>query len=212
MIIDIIFIRHGLSKGNVLQQQLYGTHFFIRDPELAIKGIQRSRYLYPQLKDAINTFFNNNPYTINASCLLRSQETAFYMLAEFTNKPINVIPYICEFGFTLDNIPLPKISQYKILESRNPKIVANLKNGLCFEESYEKKADWPDFVNWAKQNPEFFNLGPDGIFRAVIFSHSHFLQDIFWLKTLENNNGIKVQINTEINWTILYPSFEKIEF
>ena len=210
MILDIIFIRHGISRANFLQEKLYGIHFFYRDPELTDLGIEKSRQLQQPLKNKIKTYFGNHPHSICASCLIRTQETAYYMLAESLQNPIHVLPYICEFGYTLDNIPQTKINQYKFLETRNPKIVSKLRSGLCSEESYEHRSNWEKFMKWAEQNRDFFEIGKDGIYRAVIFSHSHFLQEIFSIKKLGNNEGLHTRINTENKLSFLYPIYEKI--
>ena len=57
--------------------------------------------------------------------MIRTQETAFYMLAEKIEKPINIFPHIGEKGMGIDNIGLGKERQCEIISKQNLKIIIN---------------------------------------------------------------------------------------
>ena len=132
--------------------------------------------------------------------MLRAQETAYYMIAK--DKPINIIPHVAEAGITSDNIAFPKDKQREIIKARNYKILESLDKGIDSREkqtNYEK-SNLKLFLKWAKNNSNSFAKGPDNIYRAVIFTHSHFLQNSFDLSKadkIKNNNGIHAIINDD---------------
>ena len=58
MILDIVFVRHGLSCANTLAKAKYGMHLLYPDPELAQKGVEMSKLLSSTLIKNINVTKN----------------------------------------------------------------------------------------------------------------------------------------------------------
>jgi hypothetical protein len=199
MILDIIFVRHGLSCANVWSTKLYGSNIFYRDPELTNQGINTSKELSPILIKNITKIWDNQPYSIASSNMIRTQETAYYMLASVLNEPINIMPHICESWLSLDNYPLPKTDQTTILNEKIPALINLLEGGLDARNVHNSwnKSSFSKFLEWASLNPEYFRLGSDGSYRAVIFTHSHFIKNAFRMdKIINNNDAIHTIIDT----------------
>ena len=199
MILDIIFVRHALSCANVWANKLYGMHLFYRDPELTLAGISTSKDLSSLLIKKITDLWGVEPYSIGASNMIRAQQTSYHMLASILEKPINVMAHICEAGFSLDNYAYPVDKQREILEDKSPGISKLLSAGLDGRMSHNiwDKSNFDKFLKWASLNPEHFELGSDGRYRAVIFTHSHFLKSAFHMDDLiNNNNAIHTVIDT----------------
>jgi len=156
-----------------------------------------------------------------ASSMLRTQITAYYMFARHYNKPIHIVPHVGERGISIDNIAFPKSKQRDILDAFNHKILELLDMGIdCRgQETIFNKSSMNDFISWAKRNIKYFIRGPDGVFRAIIFTHSHFLKSAFPLKNavnqikegkiLGNNDFVFTRIEEEgvQTNTIRYPQF-----
>lgn len=188
---EIIFVRHGIACHNVIpKEKKYIVHEEYFDPELTKTGIQRSIELFPALNKKISIYFENNPFSIIASSLIRTQQTAYYMLASHINKSINVAPHIAERNMNVTNMPLSKDEQHKVLNKIDPNIVKFLKKGKdasSIEDIYTKS--YPEmFYNWANLNTDFFEKGKDNIFRAVVFTHGGYIDTMF--KTYSQNNDI----------------------
>jgi len=199
MILDIVFVRHGLSCANTLAKAKYGMHLLYPDPELAQKGVEMSKLLSSTLIKNIKSRWNNEPYSIGSSQMIRAQETAYYMISSALGKPINVMPHIGESGFSSDNYSLSIEKQHEILKKRDPEIIESLKKGKDGREiqTLWQKANISKFLEWAENNPSYFELGSDGHYRAVIFTHSHFLSHSFKMpKVLGNNDAIHSVIDT----------------
>ena len=198
MILDIIFIRHAQSCANIWKPKSKIKQFTYKDPEITEDGIKTSARLSLILQAKIKKLWNEAPYSVGASQMLRAQETAYYMIAK--DKPIHIIPHVAEAGITSDNIAFLKDKQREIIKARNYKILESLDKGIDSREKqtiYEK-SNLKLFLKWAKNNPNSFAKGPDNIYRAVIFTHSHFLQNSFGLSKsdkIKNNNGIHAIIN-----------------
>jgi hypothetical protein len=190
MILDIIFVRHGLSCANTLAKVKYGMHLLYQDPELANSGVEMSQSLSANLIKNIQTRWSNEPYTVGSSQMIRAQETAYYMIASTLNKPINIFPHVGESGFSSDNYSMPVDKQRSILSKRGSNILKLLDQGKDGreEQTFWEKANFSKFISWATENPDYFSIGSDGSYRAVIFSHSHFLSNAFNMKTVLNNN------------------------
>lgn len=200
MILDIIFIRHAQSCANIWKPKSKITQFTYKDPEITEDGIKTSVRLSPVLQAKIKELWNGAPYSVGASQMLRAQETAYYMIAK--DKPINIIPHVAEAGVTSDNNAFLKDKQREIIKSRNYKILESLDKGIDLREKQTTygKSNWNLFLKWAKNNPSSFAKGPDTVYRAVIFTHSHFLQNSFGLSKsdkIKNNNGIHAIINDD---------------
>lgn len=179
---EIIFVRHGESCANVWQERTVVGQLKYSDPELTKRGVSRSDAKYPMLKQVIDKYFPS--YSIGASSLLRAQQTAYHMLAKHVKKPINVIPHLSEEGLTLNNIPLSKQKQETLLESIDPGMIDNLKEGKDGRKSQNvlNKASYSSFLKWAKRNTDYFEKGDDDVYRAVIFTHGKLLRNEFPLK------------------------------
>jgi hypothetical protein len=201
---DIIFIRHGLSCTNVIPKDKKVKYF---DPELTRVGIERSIELHSKLMDKINILWKDQPYAIGASILMRAQETAYYMIAQQTQKPINIIPHVAEKNLSASNIVLSKIKQQEFLMKRNPEIMKLISMGKDGREHQNifTKSNYELFLNWANQNTDFFEQGSDGVYRSIIFSHGVFLEVIFNGIIPENNDIFHAVIN-ESNYD--RPQFE----
>jgi len=196
MILDIIFIRHAQSCANIWKNKSKITQITYKDPEITEAGIKTSRRLSSILKLKVKNLWKNNPYTVGSSQMIRAQETAYYMTHK---KSINIIPHVGESGLSVDNFAFSKEKQREIISKRNPNIIKSLDNGSDFREvqTITGKSNWSKFLNWAIKNPKCFAKGSDGVYRGIIFTHSHFLQNSFQSDKIKNNNGIHAVINTE---------------
>lgn len=121
--------------------------------------------------------------------MIRTQETAYYMLASIVGKKIDIYPHIGESGFTLDNCSLDKKDQHDYFLRTNREIINFIDRD--FRDSINKSS-WSSFKTWLYENQELFQLGSDGVFRGVIFTHSNFLNSICQLTEglLPNNQGL----------------------
>lgn len=193
---QFIFVRHAESCANVWQAKYPGSQVTYHDPEITRRGIQRSRRMYPVLADFITQKWADKDYTIGASVMMRTQMTAFWMLAKngpgFNNvdfgKRINIFPHIAEEGIGLSNMPMTKEEQRKIL---SPELGKLLNGGVDFrkEQTLLTKSNMRLFLEWAQKNAPVFKQGEDGIYRAVIFTHGNFLRTSFKLPHAMKNNG-----------------------
>jgi len=186
MMFQLLFIRHGESIANILKNTLYGLHFFAFDSPLSENGIKESTRLQNSLLKVIKQEFSEQPYSLGSSHMIRAQETAFYMLG---TKKIDVYPHIGEPGLTLDNIGLDKMLQIAYFNTTNREIINFL--GIDFRDSFNKSC-WLSFLLWLQENRELLQKGSDGVFRAVIFTHSHFLHSLSPQPDglLPNNQGL----------------------
>ena len=197
MIFDLLFLRHAQSCGNIWKGKSKLRQITYKDPEITEAGIKTSIRLSGILGQKIEEVWKREKYSVGASQLIRAQETAYYMTAKAS--AIHIFPHIAEDGITLDNYSLPKDAQRKIIGVRNPKILASLDKGIDSREpqTIKGKSNWSDFLKWAEKNPDSFAKGSDSIYRAVIFTHSHFLQntlDLSKADKVKNNNGYRIII------------------
>jgi hypothetical protein len=198
MIFDLIFVRHGFSCANALKAKSK-IHIFYSDPELTKTGIDNSKKANVALTKRLEAAWANEPYVVASSQMIRAQETAYYMISSEKDKPINIFPYISEKGFTRDNYAMSRDEQLNILNQRNPHIVDLLMKGSDNREpqSIWTKSDIGSFIKWASLNPNKFSLGSDGHYRAIIFTHSHFLKESFHMgEKVKNNDAIRTIIDT----------------
>jgi len=190
---ELILIRHAESCANIWKTKSKLRQITYRDPEITESGIQTSLRLSKILQKKINMLWKNEPYSVCASQMIRTQETAYYM----TKKPINIVPHVAESGITLDNFAFTKERQREIMGGRNPKILEYLDKGIDSRErqTLKEKSSWPAFLKWADNNPKSFSIGSDNVYRALIFTHSHFLINSLGLKVkVKNNNGYSISI------------------
>jgi len=199
MIFEIIFVRHGISCGNAWAQTAYGMQTLYPDPELSKSGVDRSKVLSASLVENLRVLWPSEPFTVCASQMIRAQETAFYMLSSVLGLPIHVIPHVGETGLTLDNFALKHVDQVHIMMKRNPAVVDMLIKGHDgrLPQTLWNKSNYDLFIQWALKHPDFFAIGSDGRYRAVIFTHSNFLKATFKMdKKLDNNTAIFTVIDT----------------
>jgi|UniRef100_A0A6C0H0F0 broad specificity phosphatase PhoE len=205
IIFEILFVRHGIGCNNVTSYEIKTQNSYF-DPELTTRGIERSIELYSKLSEKINTFFKSSPYSIIASSLMRTQETAYFMLAKHVKKPINISPHIAERGQSYSNYQLPKKEQQKIFNNIDPDIVKYLNLGKDDRDSQDiRTKSYPEmFYHWANTHLDFFELGPslegsslegsDNIYRAVVFTHGGYFDNAFKINP-ENNDILYTTIN-----------------
>lgn len=205
VLLEIIFVRHGVSCANAMKYRDRVVSQLYRDPELTAFGIQRSQEKANILQSIVAERFPDNAYSIGASFLMRAQQTAFHMLAHDAQKPIHILPHIGETGIGPSNIPLSVEKQRTILD---PAIVRQIGTDERGDLRYGKRANWDSFMKWIRNKGDdlepFFTpvtrlsaLGSEEtVYRAVVVSHSNFLKKQFGIK-LFNNDVIFVTMNTE---------------
>jgi hypothetical protein len=123
------------------------------------------------------------------------------MLSSTLDLPINVLPHIGETGFTLDNYSLEQETQIDIMKKRNSAVITNLARGLDgrLEQTFWNKSNYELFTKWVTTHLDFFKLGSDGRYRAVIFTHSNFLKTAFKMdKKIDNNEAIHTVFNSDL--------------
>lgn len=199
MKLDILFIRHAFSCANAWGKKSKGSQWKYADPELTTVGIEVSEKSSNRLLDKLNELWGDNQYTIGASQMIRTQETAYYMLAKPTNstESINIFPYIGEPGAGYDNWAFPREKQLQIMGNRNPDILKYFGLDKGKKQLLGDKSNPNMFINWATRNPSMFGKGSDKYYRAVIFTHSIFLKKWFGVPRIKNNNGIRMRLNTD---------------
>jgi hypothetical protein len=177
-IFNLIFVRHGYRDKNLI------------DPSLSKNGIKRYRNLSDKLIKKIKELWKDEPYVIASSNMIRTQETAYYMLSEKNGKSINIFPHIGEKGIGIDNIGFGKEKQFKIISKQNSKIIEFLNKGVDErgKQNILNKSCWNTFIEWSVKNLDLFECGSDGVYRAVIFTHSDFLRSVFKLPEDQRGN------------------------
>jgi broad specificity phosphatase PhoE len=196
---NILFVRHGIACHNVIPHDnkiLDEVSYY--DPELTNKGIERSIELFPILYKKIELYYNSQPYSIIASSLLRTQETAYFMLAKHVNKPINVAPHIAERSQVFTNFSLSKNEQVEILRKIDPEIINFLNRGKDDRELENVTTkSYPEmFYDWANSHLDFFEKGSDGIYRAVVYTHGGYIDTTFKIG-VDNNDIVYTSINSK---------------
>jgi hypothetical protein len=221
---EILFVRHALSCANVWQRKgILKAHLRYQDPEITTEGIRKSievgqKILYP-FKTA-----QQEPFTIGASVMLRAQQTAYLMFAKRMKKPIFVLPYIGEGFATLDNMPAFLETQRKRYQANkayqdNPSMYSllvehpNANDFRTQEGSWNLMlpiSDFSNFLDWISkdENLEYFAEGSDGIYRAILVTHSGFMKRSVPMKGVEkynNNDGVLVRIQVGEGKPIVEP-------
>ena len=208
MKIEVIFVRHGVSCANEIQNKGRTRnkifHILYSDPELTRIGKQRSIQLGPILAQKIKDRWGQNPWTIGSSAMIRAQQTAYYMLAKDRNQTIFIMPHICEKGRGQDNTPMPVRDLYKVEHIIQP-MSTLLHKPSNFEtiQTTSNKSDFRKFQEWVKtEGFRYFEKGPDDVYRSVIFTHSHFLKNIFpdipnYKDLIANNEAIFYRWDTD---------------
>ena len=199
MKLDIVFIRHAFSCANAWGKKSKGSQWRYADPELTTVGIEISKNVSSKLLDTLQDLWGDNEFTIGASQMIRTQETAYYMLAKPLGTPnsITIMPYIGEPGAGYDNWAFPREKQLKIMEGRNPDILNYFGDDKSEKQLLGNKSNPSWFINWVTRNSGLFEQGSDGYYRAVIFTHSIFLKKWFGLLKIKNNNAVRMKFDTD---------------
>jgi hypothetical protein len=221
---EILFVRHALSCANVWQRKgILKAHLRYQDPEITTEGIRKSieigsKILYP-FKTA-----QQEPFTLGASVMLRAQQTAYLMFGKRMKKPIFVLPYIGEGFTTLDNMPAFLETQRKRYEANKAYQEQPSMYSLLVEDPKAKDfrtkvggwkrmlpiSDFSAFLDWIEkdENLDYFAEGSDGVYRAILVTHSGFMKRNFPLKDVEkynNNDGVLVRIQVGEGSPIVEP-------
>lgn len=197
--LEVLFVRHGLSCANAWGHRSKVLEVLYPDPELTRYGIRRSIEKGGILKTFADRFFPDGRYSIGASCMIRAQQTAYHMLAHRVKKPIHILPHIGERMPALCNVPLTPEAQRPIL---GVDVAAALGVDARGDVGYSGRADWDRFLTWADtlsiDSPFFTHaINPRGeaVLRAVIVTHSLYLQHVFH-EMLNNNDVLYAKIDT----------------
>lgn len=189
---EIFFVRHGTSCANMWQEKNKDYRFWFKhtkysDPELISSAIVRSIQLSDTLKSIIEELWPDKYYTICSSPLIRAWETAYHMLAKPAKKRINIIPHVAETAGPIsqslgisspDNIALPFAKQAAIIEAIEPDILNYIESDFRTNYSTNNNS-FKEFKKWACKNVSVFGQSEDGIYRAVIFTHSNYISESF---------------------------------
>jgi hypothetical protein len=211
---EFIFVRHALSCANVWQKK--GTlkaHLRYHDPEITTEGIQTSTSVGQSFVNPFSHAGVAEPFTLAASVMLRAQQTSYLMFGKRLNKAIHVFPFIGERYPTLDNIPA-RIEVQRTRYEKNPVYMGSpTLRSLVYErgEDFRKRNDSWDlflpissfekFLEWIQQpeNEHLFAKGSDGVYRAILVTHSGFMQHNFRIggvkQKYNNNDAVRVLID-----------------
>lgn len=168
-LINILFVRHGLSCSNLAAEIATGSkylkyHTLYRDPPLASAGITESKEIGRDTKEKLK----EKGYAIDivgSSGLLRAIQTAHYM---FDPNEVNVLPFISESYNVPTDTPMPVQQQKKIIEFKIPNY---------WETNDLEKSDYEKFKKWLGLNLQ--NMLPTDKATPItiaIVSHGHFMR------------------------------------
>ena len=182
---EIIFIRHGVSCANVIHND-FGKSIRnnsdiekVFDPELTKTGVERAKRVSTKFIQKVNDLFGSENYMICASWLMRTHQTAYYMIAKDTGKKINIIPHIAEHGMGAGDIARSKERQIEILTGKGSQIVNCYGQDWRNEQTIFNKDDKRYFFNWINNNLDKINesRGTDGVYRLLIFTHGVWIKE-----------------------------------
>ena len=194
----VIFIRHGVSCANLRKKTGYLYDFTsILDPALTVAGIMKAKNRGIFLRELLDTTYSNKETKVCASLLLRTQQTACFMLMrddnnggaknggakkQFVGKtnPITILPYISElpnniagpiFGLTADNRSSgPEKQAGKLPDG----ITCELAKGfpMIGKDKHDETPSVEKFKEFIKTSPLFNDVNDKVI---LIFTHGHFI-------------------------------------
>lgn len=188
----VIFIRHGVSCANLRKKTGYLYDFTsILDPALTVAGIMKAKTRGIFLRALLDKTYSNKETSVCASVLLRTQQTACFMLMrnnqdkankEFVgeDKPITILPYISElpnniagpiFGLTADNRSSGPENQAGKLPDG---ITCELAEGfpMIGKDKHDETPSVEKFKEFIKKSPLFNDVNDKVI---LIFTHGHFI-------------------------------------
>ena len=182
MKLNIYFLRHGLSKCNLLHnckstKYLTFINILRKDPRLSDIGILQSTKARTYLKK--HKLLPHLDY-IFCSSLLRSIETSCYM---FPTSKVVIAPYISEKSPSLENVSYNFINQKKRLNSSiydNVEFPSSEEFSQIYNESDLKK-----FITYIIS---YYNITSDS--NIAVITHSHFLKDILNQTEKVKNNCV----------------------
>jgi len=203
---SMFIMRHGVSCANltsklavesgwdIFGRMAHDAAMFVRkDPELTAYGRVKAQQMGLRMRRILEKEVGGQPIVVGASCLIRTQQTAYYMLQP--NKMI-IVPYISEVGPSGDNYPVTPEEQATILSTKT-----------CGWPDFSEKRDFsyfdavpnprtPDpgkFINWLTKNYSRLVLREDGgLGTPLLFvSHGGFIRKlIFHLMAGEHRDTI----------------------
>ena len=214
-----MFVRHGYScqnswktrdkaEGREGDNRLNG---YYPDPELTTEGIELCEARRKSLEGAIHAAFPDGSYKIGTSCLIRTQQTAYYMLLKDTDLKYSIFPHIAENADKVSNYPLPLPEQKEFF----PPISTHLHHDKRGSIESDTKSNWNMFLDWVaslgeKERNDFFYKTDDGAYRAVIFTHYEFIEHALGEKLKPANNDVfLVNIDTNKRETMKYKHLVK---
>lgn len=208
-----------MSCSNQIQKGTKGfttnPHWAYKDPELTLFGVIRSQNLSSKLLEIIKGKWAEHDWALGTSPMIRAIQTAYFMLSKDTDKKINIFPHIGEISGltrttglsvfkTVDNTPLPLAEQIPIIKASVPSIEQVIGDDLRGDVSNsETFSSFRVFKEWAKgPGLSSFVKGDDDVYRAVIVTHSNFIQkifpDILKERKIRNNEAIYFDWDTEL--------------
>lgn len=206
MSIEITFIRHAMSCGNVkdfapgprfLKVLMYST----KNPNLSTIGlwqIKQAKHAHniQSSKDTLQKYLNNMDYVFSSD-MLRAMETAYRL---FPDKKIQVIPYVSEFsksklffdlGLDWENKQQDYITTLSRLEelgydtSRfNYDIHQHITSGDIVYPNWEKFLKEIVQHKWLNPQSKFY-LGKNK--KIAIVTHGHYMRDIINKYTIDSS-------------------------
>lgn len=204
LLLEILFVRHGYSCANAWKKRR-GLYGFYSDPELTDEGIRLCRERKPDLMTAIANCFPENSYTIGTSCLMRTQETAYYMLMEGNDAlKYSIFRHVAEEGMGANNSPMDPELQKDALEKRIPRIRDRILRDFRGRTDLIHKSNWSMFLEWIvdmanyDRNVLFHKTETaDGkpVYRVVLFTHGNFMRHNLGEDTVNNNDFVFARIN-----------------
>lgn len=197
VLLELLLVRHGVSCANAWGYTSKALELLYPDPELTRYGIRRSIEKGTILQTYVDRLFPDKKYSIGASCMIRAQQTAYYMLAKDARKPIHILPHIGERMPALCNVPLSTEEQRPLLGAD---VVAAVGVDARGDVGISGRADWTQFLQWVhtEGSPCFTrttNVRGEVVLRAVLVTHSLFLQHVFH-EFLNNNDLLYAKVDT----------------
>jgi broad specificity phosphatase PhoE len=199
LLLEILFVRHGYSCANAHQYN-HAAFPLYSDPELTKNGINKCIERSNVLKEKIHMYFPDDKYKIGTSCMIRTQQTAYYMLMENTDLKYSIFPHIAEQGRGYDNFPFAQEKQKEFINKLNPDITPRIEHDARGITDASHKSNWDMFLTWIHtmsdmERSKFFHKTEKGVYRAVVFTHGHFINHNLNLENVQNNDVIFTRID-----------------
>ena len=202
----IVFVRHGTSCANLMKKVSSLSAPMYSDPELTVLG-RRSAVRYGQVLKNYLADKGITDLIVGASTLMRTQQTADYMLEP---EQIYVIPHIAETKSGPNNTPFEK-DKRMLASVCSETTLSKLDYSYCrigtrndSECFFKDKADPKKFLTWLAANYKSLlnNDVRNPEKQILFFSHHHFIADLIKQigeKAPENIENLSAHI---LNFTI----------